>query len=82
MNPQPAPLPHAEIRAAVGDHPAGNAALRALQSHIDAGTAEPSTVREHVSVLRGIPASAAIVESWFESAATQHWLSVLSNIGL
>jgi hypothetical protein len=82
MNPQPPPFPHDEIASALGDHPAGTETLKQLQGELTGERPDPAAVAGHVETLRGIPAVRPFVESWLESPATQHWLSVLGTIGL
>jgi hypothetical protein len=82
MNPQPAPLPQDDLHAAVEDHPEGKVALSGLHAEISRDTPDAQAVQRHVGVLQGLPASAGLVERWLDQPATQHWLQVLSNIGL
>jgi hypothetical protein len=82
MTPQPTPLPHDDLRAALGDHAEGGETLRKLQAELASGQPDAGAVAEHVSALRSIPSVRPLVENWLESPGTQHWLQVLGNVGL
>jgi hypothetical protein len=77
--PQP---PFDELHDALGDHPAGKAALEELHATLGDGGAQAHTVRGLVERLRAIPVIEARILDWWENPATQRWVMNLSNSGL
>jgi len=79
------PPPHPnydELHSAAGEDPAVHAQIEQLKESLNAYEPDPSEVVAHASALRAIPGLEARVATWFELPSTQHWLQVLSNIGL
>ena len=84
MNDQP-PTPHPpydELRAELGDHPDGRAALDELHAAMHEHTPRPADVTAPVERLRTIPVLEARVANWWDSPRTQNWLKIIADTGL
>lgn len=74
--------PYDELRAAVGDDPAASRRVDALHAAMHADEPDPSAVRQHAGVLRGIPVLEARIANWWDDPNTQRWVKALSDAGL
>lgn len=74
--------PYDQLRADLGTHPEGHAALDDLHATMNASEPKRADVAAKVGVLRGIPLIEARIANWFESPAVQNWFMMLSDAGL
>jgi hypothetical protein len=74
--------PYAELRSALGDHPAGQAALDDLQAELQEPAPRPARVAASVEHLRTIPVLEARIANWWDAPRTQNWLMILNDAGL
>jgi hypothetical protein len=76
------PLPHDDLRAALGaDHP-DQTTLERLQTELNSASPDRAAIEAHVHRLRSLPELAAAVANWWDDPATQRFISNLSATGL
>lgn len=79
--PTPHP-PYDELRAALGEHAEGQAALDDLHAALDEPAPQAAQVTASVERLRTIPVLEARIANWWDAPRTQNWLMILSDAGL
>ena len=85
MNDQSREIPHPpydELRSGLGNDPAAARALEDLHEHLHSAAPEPTTVRKHVDVLRGVRDVEARIANWWDDPATQRWIKAIGDTGL
>ena len=74
--------PYDELRSAAGGDEAANRSVDALHAQLHAEKPDPAAVREHASVLRGIPQLEARIANWWDDPNTQRWVLIITETGL
>jgi hypothetical protein len=74
--------PYDELRSALGDHPAGHAAVDELHAALHEPAPAPERVTASAQRARAIPVLEARIANWWDSPRTQNWLKILSDAGL
>ncbi|HXP94399.1 MAG TPA: hypothetical protein VN905_13090 [Candidatus Binatia bacterium] len=76
------PLPHEDLRAALGAGHPEHATIDRLRAELGADKPDRRSIETHVHHLRSLPELAAIVANWWDDPATQRFINNLSNTGI
>jgi hypothetical protein len=76
------PLPHDELRGALGEGHPEHATIDRLHQELSAQAPDRASIEAEVHRLRSLPELAAIVANWWDDPATQRFMSNLSATGI